>query len=230
MVDPKTVKLATKVEVAAVGPKPARDLRAGTATYKAKIELGGQAIPIDLTRTIKEENGAWVVTETSTMPMGTMSDEATLEKGTLSLRKRVMKQGPAVVEVTFAGNKATGNMSMNGQNRPIAADLGGALFADGAGGNDAIAALPLVAGYTTTFRNFDIMTQQVKPRQLKVVGSESVTVPAGTFNALKVEISPAEGTGETMTLWVDPATRSVVKSRTVLPQMNGAVATSELVK
>jgi hypothetical protein len=141
----------------------------------------------------------------------------------------VIHQGPAVIEVTFAGNKATGKMSMNGQDRPISGDLGGVLFADGAGGNDVIAALPLAAGYGATYRNFDIMTQQVKPRQLKVVGSESVTVPAGTFDAWKVEIT-SEGTGEKMTLWVDKKSRSVVKTQAVLPQMNGATATSELVK
>lgn len=230
MVDPKTVVLATKVEVSPDAPKPVADLRAGTATYKARIEMGGQTIPMDITRTVKEVAGAWVVTETSQMPMGTISDEATIDKGTLLLRKRVIHQGPAVIEVQFAGSKATGKMTMNGQERPINADLGGALFADGAGGNDVIAALPLAAGYTATFRNFDIMTQQVKPRQLKVVGSESVTVPAGTFDAWKVEITPAEGTGEKTTLWVDKTSRSVVKSSAILPQMNGAVATAELVK
>ena len=230
MVDPKIVVLATKVEVSPDAPKPVADLRAGTATYKARIEMGGQTIPMDITRTVKEVAGAWVVTEIAQMPMGTMSDEATIDKGTLLLRKRVIHQGPAVIEVQFAGNKATGKMTMNGQDRPINADLGGALFADGAGGNDVIAALPLAAGYTATFRNFDIMTQQVKPRQLKVIGSESVTVPAGTFDAWKVEITPAEGIGETTTLWVDKTSRSVVKSSAILPQMNGAVATAELVK
>lgn len=230
MVDPKTVTLATRVEVSSVAPKPAAALRAGTATYKAKIELGGQTIPMDITRTVKEVNGAWVVTETAVMPQGTMSDEVTLEKGTLLLQKREIKQGPAVINVTYAGNKATGKMSMNGQDRPITADLGGVLFADGAGANDVIATLPLAAGYTTTYRNFDIMSQQVKPRQLSVVGSESVTVPAGTFDAWKVESKPAEGTGETVTLWIDKKTRAVVKSSAILPQMNGAVATSELVK
>jgi hypothetical protein len=74
------------------------------------------------------------------------------------------------------------------------------------------------------------MSQQVKPRQLSVVGSESVTVPAGTFDAWKVESKPAEGTGETVTLWIDKKTRAVVKSSAILPQMNGAVATSELIK
>ncbi len=84
---------------------------------------------------------------------------------------------------------------------------------------------------SSTFRNFDIMTQQVKPRQLKVIGSEKTTVPAGSFDAWKVEITPADGgTGERTTLWVDKASRRVVKTVTVIPQMNGAIATAELVK
>jgi dipeptidyl aminopeptidase/acylaminoacyl peptidase len=231
-VDPKTVKLSRKVEVASSAPKPAVDLTAGTATYKAKIEVGGQTIPMDITLTTTDVNGAWVVTENSQMgAMGTMSDEATIDKGTLLLRKRVIHQGPAVVDVSFADNKATGKLSMNGQDKPIAADLGGSLFADGPGGNDVVAALPLAEGYTTTFRNFDIMSQQVKPRQLKVTGSESVTVPAGTFNAWTVAITPADGgNGESTTLWVDKASRRVVKMSSIIPQMNGAIATAELTK
>jgi dipeptidyl aminopeptidase/acylaminoacyl peptidase len=230
-VDPKTVALAKKMDAPITAPKPATDLAPGTATYKARLEAGGQTMPMDLTRTVKDSSGVWIVTESAAMPMGTMTDEATIDKGTLLLRRRVIHQGPAVVEVTFADNKATGKMSMNGQDRPITADLGGVLFADGPGAGDAIASLPLAAGYTTTFRNFDIMGQKVQPRQLKVTGSEKVTVPAGTFDAWKVEITPADGgTGESTTLWVDKATHRPVKSVTVLPQMNGAVATSELVK
>jgi dipeptidyl aminopeptidase/acylaminoacyl peptidase len=231
-VDPKTVKLSRKVEVASSSPKPAVDLTTGTATYKAKIEVGGQTIPMDITRTTTDVNGAWVVTENSQMgAMGSMSDEATIDKGTLLLRKRVIHQGPAVVDVSFADNKATGKLSMNGLDKPIAADLGGSLFADGPGGNDVVAALPLAEGYTTTFRNFDIMSQQVKPRQLKVTGSETVTVPAGTFNAWTVAITPADGgNGESTTLWVDKASRRVVKMSSIIPQMNGAVATAELTK
>ena len=181
---------------------------------------------------VKDGNVTWVVTESSQMgPMGSMSDEATIDKGTLLLRRRVIHQGPAVVDVAFADNKATGKMTMNGQEKPITADLGGVLFADGAGANDVVAALPLAEGYTTTFRNFDIMSQQVRPRQLKVIGSESVTVPAGTFDAWKVAITPADGgNGESTTLWVDKASRRVVKSSTVIPAMNGAIATAELTK
>ncbi|HEY6089445.1 MAG TPA: alpha/beta fold hydrolase [Gemmatimonadaceae bacterium] len=232
VVDPKTVVLAKKIEVASSAPKPAADLKVGTETYKARLEAGGQTIPMDVIRTVKDENGAWLVNETAQMgPMGQVVDETTLDKGTLLLRKRVIHQGPAVIEVAFADNKATGKMSMNGQERPITGDLGGALFADGAGANDVVAALPLAPGYTTTFRNFDIMSQQVRPRQLKVLGSENVTVPAGSFDAWKVEVSPADaGNGGTSTIYVDKSSRRVVKTVTVIPQMNGATATSELVK
>lgn len=229
-VDPKTVQLSRKVEVAASSPKPAVDLTAGTFTYKARLEAGGQTIPMDVTHTVAAGDGVWLITETATMPMGTMSEESTVGKGTLIVQKRVMHQGPASVEVAFANDKAAGKMSMNGQDRPITADLGGVIFADGASTNDAIAALPLAEGYTTTFRNFDVMRQQVKPRVLKVVGSEKVTVPAGEFDAWKVSVTPAEGTGETTTLWVNKTDRRVVKITNVLPEMNGATATAELVK
>jgi hypothetical protein len=231
-VDPKTVVLAKKVEVGSTAPKPVVGLKPGVSTYKASIQVQGQTIPMDITHTVKDTAGTWQVTEATVMgPMGTMSDVATIDKGTLELRSRVIHQGPAVVDVKFADNKASGKLSMNGQDRPIAADLGGALFADGAGANDVVATLPLADGYATTFRNFDIMGQKVKLRQLKVTGSEKVTVAAGSFDAWKVEITPADGgTGESTTLWVDKASRQVVKMSSVIPEMNGAIATGELVK
>ena len=230
-VDPKTVVLAKKVEVSSSAPKPTAGLVPGTATYKGTLAVQGQTIPMDLTRTVKDTAGTWVVTEATAMQMVTVNDEATIDKGTLLLRKRVVHQGPATIEVAFADDKATGKMTMNGQERPIAADLGGALFADGPGANDVVAALPLAEGYTTSYRNFDLMTQKVKPRQLKVTGSEKVTVPAGSFDAWKVEITPADGgSGESTTLWVDKASRQVVKMSTLIPALNGAIATAELVK
>ena len=43
-------------------------------------------------------------------------------------RKLNLKQGPAVIDLNFGGDKATGNMSMSGQDRPVSVDLGGPLF------------------------------------------------------------------------------------------------------
>jgi hypothetical protein len=151
-----------------------------------------------------------------------------IAKGSLTPTKRAVRQGPVAIDLEFKGDKASGTMSANGQSRQVAADLGGALFADGAGAGDVIAALPLDDGYQTTFRNFDVQKQKVSLKQLKVVGAEKVTVPAGTFDAVKVEITSAEGEADKLTLWVSKDARKVVKFMATLPQMGGAVLTSEL--
>jgi len=229
MVDVKTVELAKKIDAASVGtPKPAADLRAGVSKYKAQIELGGQSIPLTVTTVIKEENGAWVATETVETPQGTITEVSTIEKGTLVLRKRSIQQGPMTVEMEFKDNKATGTMSMAGKATPVNVDTGGALFGDGAGAYEVLGALPLAPGYTATFRNFDVEKQQVEMKQMKVVGLESITVPAGTFEAYKIEVADAEGGGGKTTVWVAKDTRQVLKLSAVLTQLNGAVLTAEL--
>jgi hypothetical protein len=91
-----------------------------------------------------------------------------------------------------------------------------------------VATLPLADGYSTSFRNFDPQAQKVQMVQVKVIGSESVTVPAGTFDAYKVQA--AMDGGQTVTEWVAKDSRRVVKVVAVLPQMNGATMTMELQK
>src|SRR5580765_7134512 len=229
-VDPKTVVLAKKVDAGSVGlPKAAADLQPGTYKYKAKLSMGGQEMAMDMSTTIKEENGKWIATGTMQSAMGEASDVSTIEKGTLVVSKRTIKQGPATIDVSFAGNKATGTMNMNGEDKPISADLGGPIFADAAASEMTIGALPLADGYTTTFRNFDVRKQKEKLLQLKVVGAESVTVPAGTFDTYKVELSSADGGGDKQTLWIAKDSRKPVKMTAVLAEMGGATITQEMV-
>ncbi len=210
-------------------PKPAVDLQPTKASYQVKIEIGGQTIPLSVAAEIKEESGAWVATELAKTPQGDAYDKAIIEKGSLILLKRSVKQGSVFdIDVEFKDKKATGTMVMNGQSRPIAADTGGVMFADGAGTYFVIAALPLAEGYTTTFRNFDLQKQKDSLKQLKVVSTEKVTVPAGTFDAFKVEIISAEGDSGKTTVWIAKGSRKHLKTIAISPQMNGAVITSEL--
>ncbi|HET7039180.1 MAG TPA: hypothetical protein VFH97_04790, partial [Gemmatimonadales bacterium] len=113
----------------------------------------------------------------------------TFDKATLVPQKRSIKQGPAVIELAFAGGKATGTMAMGGEPKPVSVDLGGDLFADGVGAHEAIGALPLAEGYSVTFRNFDVRQQKVQLKQAKVTASEDVTVPAGTFPSYRVSLT-----------------------------------------
>jgi dipeptidyl aminopeptidase/acylaminoacyl peptidase len=228
-VDVSSVELPKQVDAAELDlPKAVAALQPGTASYQATIELAGQSIPMTMTRQIEEQEGVWVVTEKSQMPMGEISDRTTLDKKTLALVQRSVQQGPVAIELRVDGGKASGTMSMNGQDRPFEAELGGDLFADGAGADAVLALLPLESGSKALFRTFDLQTQKLKLMQLEVADTEQVTVPAGTFEVVKLEVGSAEGEPGGRSVWVDPATRRVVKMRAVLPQMNGAIVTVEL--
>ncbi len=229
-VDPKTVVLAKKVDATSVGvPKLAMDLQPGTYKYQAKIEVGGQKISLTVSTTIAEDGGAWTATDVMETPNGTVTETTTLEKGSLVARKLNLKQGPVAVDLNFAGDKAVGNMNMNGKDQPISVDLGGPLFADAAAAKQSISCLPLAEGYSTTYRNFDVQKQKVKLMQLKVSGIDKVTVPAGTFDSYKVEISSADGGDDKETLWIARDSHKAVKESAVLASMGGAVLTQELV-
>lgn len=227
-VDVKTVTMPKMMTASAELPKPAVDLRPGTFNYKASIAIQGQEIPLTLRTDVKEENGAWTVNETAQTPQGEIVDVSTIEKGSLLLKRRWIKQGPMTIEMDVAPNQLTGKTTMNGQVTPLAVDPGGALFADGAGTFEVIASLPLAEGYTLSFRNFDIQKQKPQIKQLKVLGSESVTVPAGKFDAYKVEILATDNEADKQTVWIDKGTRKVLKISAVLPSLNGAILTSEL--
>ena len=229
-VDPATVVLTKKVDASAVQelPKITGTLAPGVANYVVKIQMGDRSMDMKLKSEIKEEGGTWSVTETMTTPMGDATDRTVLDKTTLALRKRNVQQGPATIEMDIDGNKAKGTMSMQGNTKPIDVDLGGPLFADAAGAMYVMAALPLANGYTTTFRNFDVQKQKPKLVRLTVAGEESVTVPAGTFSAYKLDLSSADGGTDKATVWVAKDTRKPVKMSAVMPQMGGATMTAEL--
>jgi dipeptidyl aminopeptidase/acylaminoacyl peptidase len=206
-VDPKTVVISKILDVSAVGvPKVTADLKPGAYHYDAKLSMGGQQMVLKLSTTIQDGGDVWSVVENIDTPMGAMLDTTTLEKASLTLRKR----------------------SVEGAGTPISMDLDGATFADGAGSSFVIGCLPLAAGYTTAFRNFDLQKQRIKLMQLEVAGSESVTVPAGTFDAFKVELSSADGGPDKSTVWIAKETRTPVKISTVMAEMGGATLTAEL--
>ena len=218
-VDPKTVVLAKAVDPKSVEvPKPVSDLVAGVSSYQATIAMGPQNMAMTITRTVKDDGANWLINESAKMPMGEAIDETVVEKGTLLVKKRTIRQGPVAIDLAFEPMKVTGKMSMGGQERPISVDLDGPVFADGAGANDVLARLPLAAGYSATFRNLDVQKQKVGLKQIKVVGAESITGPAGTFEAWKAEVSSADGEPGVTTLWIDTKTRRVVKILSTRPQ------------
>ena len=210
-------------------PKPAISLKPGTFHYTAKLEMNGQEMSLKMATTIKDDGSVWTATDVMETPQGNGTDTATIDKTSLTLLKRTLQQGPLTITLNYAGNKATGNATVNGQDHPIAVDLGGPLFADAAGAEQVIACLPLAAGYAVKVRNFDLQTQTVKMRQITVTTVEKVTVPAGTYEAFRVDVTSAEGDPDRKTIWIATDTRKVVKMSVLLASLNGAVLTAEAV-
>jgi dienelactone hydrolase len=228
-VDPKTVTLAKKVDASAVGlPKTAAGLVPGKRSYQCKLQAGGQTMAMTMAREVREEGGNWVVANTLTGPMGEAREEATIAKGTLAVLGRKEAQGPVSIEVNFADNKASGRLSMGEKAQPFDVPLGGPVFADGAGADDTLAALPLAEGYAATFRTFDVQRQKEKVMQMKVAGLENVTVPAGAFDAWRIDLISADGDAGSQSIWVARDTRKVIKSTAVMAEMGGATMTTEL--
>jgi dipeptidyl aminopeptidase/acylaminoacyl peptidase len=226
-VDPKTVKLTKKVDASAVtAPKPAMDLKPGAYKYQVKVSMGGQEMDLSSTVTVNEEEGAWVVAQASESPMGSLGDTVIVEKGALTARKRRIQQGPISGEIDYANGRATGKLRLPTGEKEIAADMGGPVFGDGASAPLSIACLPLAEGYTTAYRNYDLAKMKAALWQLKVTGSEKVTVPAGAFEAFKVESDSADGGSEKIILWIAKDSRQVVKS--VISGQGGATIVSEL--
>jgi hypothetical protein len=211
-------------------PRPAVDLKPGTAHYNIRLELHDQIMMMEITRTTKSQKGMWLVTETTTSPGHSLTDETTVEKKTLIIRKRVFHDRNTLADLRFDGHKTTGMISEGAEHQVINTDVGGVIFAEGSGGEDVLAALPMAKGYTAEFLNFNIGSLRVKQLQLRVIDDETVTVPAGTFDTWKALITSLDGGSDTYALWVEKRTHRLVKFAESVPNLGDAVATAELTK
>ena len=187
-VDPKTVVLTKKVDAAAVGtPRPTGTLDAGVTSYKGTI-AGRRPDARDHPDPHREGRGRRLGRERR----GEDADGR-------GLRHHDPRQDDARRAQAFdqagAGRDRARFRRREGERhllawraatpKPIAVDLGGELFADGAGADAALALLPLAEGYTVSFRNVDLMRQKVALKQLKVVGQEEVSVARGHVQDLE---------------------------------------------
>jgi hypothetical protein len=124
--------------------------------------------------------------------------------------------------ITIADGKATGTVQrpsaggVQTENLNVAVPPG--VIVDGTEAA-LIQTLDFSDGLTMKFQTFDPKTGQTKTQEVTVLAKESVTVPAGTFESWRTQISPA-GPGETVTIWVTVAEpRKIVMLRLESAQM-----------
>lgn len=231
-------KPAADPEAAKTAPLPKVDtglLKPMTLTYKTTVARAGQEIAVDVTRTYEKategDKDVWRTTTKQTSSQGTGTDVFLVDQATLLPIRRSVEQGQVTVEMEYTPETVSGKINMGPQEMPVNAALEAPVFGDEAALEIALEALPLSSGYKTTLRVFELITQKSRPMAVEVTGMEDVTVPAGSFEAYKLELKPLDGEPGGGTLFIsekDP--RCIVRSTFQLPaMMGGGTATTELV-
>ncbi len=209
----------------------------GSASYRTTFTIEEREMVVDTRRWLErsDEGGEAVVRlrEVTESTQGDAEDVTDLDANTLRpLRKRA-GQAPAFVEVDYGDRLVTGRIELGQQEIPVRLELDGPAFGDGASLETAILALPLADGYRTSLRSVQVGLQQsVRAWSLEVQGGETVEVPAGSFETLRVELEPRDGTDGGKTLWVSRETpRLLVQAENRLPaDLGGTVTTTVLLR
>ena len=205
-----------------------------TLTYATAIEAQGQKMTMDVvcttSRETQEGKSVIQVVITSTSTAGAATTTIDFDAETLMPRHQHATQGTAKVDLDFSAEGVIGKISMGDQNIPVNIKSDHPVLPSEWGTLIPLSALPLETGYTATIHQLDLMTMSAKAIIVKVVGTEKLTVKAGTFDSYKVEVTPAEGEGSDV-VWIDTTTRNILKSEAKLPpMMGGGSVITELVK
>jgi dipeptidyl aminopeptidase/acylaminoacyl peptidase len=231
-----TLTLATPVVLDESAPAAAFDglsVRPATVRYTQKVEMMGRTIEAEIVRSVTadewEGRPVWTIVDLVESAMGTGADTTRVDRVTLLPLSRVMHQGGASIEVVLRPDSIVGRIQAGPQELPIRVGSHGDVLLDGAPLHVALATLPLQPGYDTTLRVFDLMSAGVKLHRLEVAAEETVSVAGGEFQAFRVDLTPADGSGAT-TLWIEAAAPNrVVRAEQAMPaQAGGGRSVTEL--
>lgn len=195
---------------------PALDLAALAATRDSfAVMFQGQALGWQVTELTRTAEGIQFVEETRIATFIQQRTEVAMDAaaGLRSVTQRGQMQGTATtIDITVQDGRATGTSATpqppTGEVRSLAVDV--ALPANTLDDNTVTAmtsAMPWAANARFTLSVFGAGEGKVQPVTMAVTGTESVTVPAGTFEAYRVEMT---GGSSPVTLFVTTAAPHLV--------------------
>jgi dienelactone hydrolase/predicted DNA-binding protein (UPF0251 family) len=229
--------LADELDAAKTLPLPSADpsrIATGQLGYKTTLNVQGNEVVMETDRSIErsERDGREVleIVSDSSSAMGQAQDRFVIDGQSLRPISRKLSQGPATIDVDFGREKVTGQINA-GQQIPIEIELEAPVYGGDAALEAVLLGLPLEVGYNTALRFAEVgMQQRVRYFDLDVTERETVSVPAGEFEAFRLQLEPLDGEGGAMTMWISTETpRMVLKTEGKLPaQMGGGDYTTVL--
>jgi hypothetical protein len=221
----KTATASTSADMSGFAKIDGSNLAPATLSYDATMTVRGQSIDLSSTQTITATttNGTdtWTLVGKTKTPQGTVTDSLIADRTTLLPLSR-HQRGPFTMDVTFTDTSASGEMKMRGQSVSIDKSLDGPTLAGGIHDLVALGTMPLEPGFSTTLQVFSARSQEVRPARFEVTGTETVTTPAGSFDAYAVDVNVGDGdvTG-TVHLRAE-APHYIVKSKTEVSTQRGS--------
>ncbi len=194
-------------------------LKTGDYNYDMSIEVQGQTIPMQLTRSIAQDGDLWTITESASSPMGDMSDMAVYDQ-TLLPTKRDIDQGGQKVNISYDGKLA--QVTAMGNQIPVEAPS--LLIGDGPGFDLLVAHLGLSDGEQLSYYTLDMTS--MKPKQIRIQHKGSETLDGKSMDYY--EVTSVENPSDITKLWIDPSRQMAVKTISVAPAMGNAIVTITL--
>lgn len=185
--------------------------------YTTKIEINGQEINMTQERSIRNDGDLFIFTDNSKSKMGESSDIVYLNKDFQFVKRMIQQNGQTII-LSKEGNELEVNM----MDKSISHKAKGAYLSEGSGFDMVVAGLPLKENYSMSYQTYDMMTQKMQTKSLKVVGKEE-----GNW---VVEITEADGGNAVQKLWIDPVRKLALKTESVIPAMGNAKVTTTLEK
>ena len=206
----------------------AASLEPVTWSYTARARQSGQVQELG-TRTLRLtwRPAGWLMLLNEQNAQMSSTDSLLLAPD-LSAERRVVRaqtpRGAMALTLAFGADSIVGTVDMAGQSQPVRVPNPRRALASDALILLALSRLPLAAGWQGTLEMVNAQTGGVIPFVMRVGRSESVTVPAGTFDAWVVD---ANAGAATTTFWVAKG-GPVVRIVATVPQLPGAQIESTL--
>jgi hypothetical protein len=227
------------LEDARTAPLPevdAKRVALGRATYRTSFSVDGSLIETTTQRELIEttDRGEALIRIRETA--GAVPEVTTyvidLSADSLQPRSLLATHSMFSAEIVYGRRHVTGHLRTGERRRPVDIELEAPAFGDGAALQTAILGQSLADGYRASLRSIDAgLRQRVRLWSLAVSAVEVVDVPAGKFEAFRVELEPLDEIGGGQTLWMSrDVPRCLVRVENRLPpDLGGNITTTVLV-
>ena len=202
-------------------------LGAATLKYKTNIKMGQRSMNRPTTRVVEraelDGQSVWQIADAA--QGGAQTDTLLVEEASLKPVQR-RAGGRGNVSLAFSDTSVTGTLTMRGQTMDVDHSLDRPALGSTANVEIALAALPLEEGFSARLPVFQLRQQTVATTTVEVTGTETVKVPAGSFETYVIKAT-SEGPAPSGTYYVQKeAPHHVVKANLEVSVGGGRTATA----